>query len=54
MKIAFSGKVLRDEKIISLDHQKEKPKAKIGSDIVPKFLQDHRGMWFKNPQWSDN
>ena len=54
MKITFSGKVLRDEKIISLDHQKEKPKAKIVSDTVPKFIQDHKGTWIKNPQWSDN
>ena len=53
MKITFSGKVLRDNKIISLD-DKKKDKPKIISKTVPKFIQDHKGTWIKNPEWSDN
>ena len=53
MKITFSEKVLRDNKIISLDSKKE-DKPKIISETVPKFIQDHKGIWIKNPEWSDN
>ena len=54
MKITFSGKVLRDEKIISIDNQKKKDEPKIISKTIPKFTQDHKGAWIKNPEWSDN
>jgi hypothetical protein len=54
MKITFSGKVLRDDKIISLDDNKKEDKPKIISETVPKFIQDHKGTWIKNPEWSDN
>ena len=54
MKITFSGKVLRDEKIISIDNQKKKDAPKIISKTIPKFTQDHKGAWIKNPEWSDN
>ena len=55
MKITTSGKVLRDEKVISLNDKQEKAgKPKIISDTIPKFVQDHRGTWIKNPEWSDN
>jgi len=54
MKITFSGKVLRDDKIISLDDNKKEDKPKIISGTVPKFIQDHKGTWIKNPEWSDN
>ena len=54
MKITFSGKVLRDEKIISIDNQKKKDVPKIVSKTIPKFIQDHKGIWIKNPEWSDN
>ena len=53
MKITFSGKVLRDDKIISLDDQK-KDKPKVISETIPKFIQDNKGTWIKNPEWSDN
>ena len=53
MKITFSEKVLRDDKIIFLDHKKE-DKPKIISETVPKFIQNHKGTWIKNPEWSDN
>ena len=54
MKITFSGKVLRDEKIISIDNQKKKDAPKIISKTIPKLIQDHKGTWIKNPEWSDN
>ena len=54
MKITFSGKVLRDDKIIFLDKNKKKDKPKIISETVPKFIQNHKGTWIKNPEWSDN
>jgi len=53
MKITFSEKVLRDDKIIFLDNKKAY-KPKIISETVPKFIQDHKGTWIKNPEWSDN
>ena len=54
MKITFGGKVLRDDKIIFLDNNKKKDKPKIISETVPKFIQDYKGTWVKNPEWSDN
>ena len=54
MKITFSGKVLRDDKVITLDGCKKKDKPKVISETAPKFIQDHKGTWIKNPQWSDN
>jgi hypothetical protein len=54
MKITFSGKVLRDDKIISLDDQEKEEKPKVISETTPKFIQDHKGLWIKNPEWSDN
>jgi hypothetical protein len=54
MKITFSGKVLRDDKIISLDDQEKEDKPKVISETTPKFIQDHKGIWIKNPEWSDN
>ena len=54
MKITFSGKVLRDDEIISLDDQEKEEKPKIISETIPKFIQDHKGTWIKNPEWSDN
>ena len=54
MKITFSGKVLRDDKIISLDDQEKEDKPKVISATIPKFIQDHKGTWIKNPEWSDN
>ena len=54
MKITFSGKVLRDDKIISLDDQEKEDKPKVISETTPKFIQDHKGTWIKNPEWSDN
>ena len=55
MKITTSGKVLRNDKIISLDDKPNKEEQpKIISDTIPKFIQDHKGIWIKNPEWSDN
>jgi hypothetical protein len=54
MKITFSGKVLRDDKIITIDTEEKKGKPKIISNTIPKFIQDHKGTWIKNPEWSDN
>ena len=54
MKITFSGKVLRDDKIIFLDNNKKEDKPKIIFETVPKFIQDHKGTWIKNPEWSYN
>ena len=55
MRITTSGKILRDNKIISLDDKQSKEgKPKIISDTIPKFIQDHKGTWIKNPEWSDN
>ena len=54
MKITFSGKVLRDDKIISLDDQEKEDKPKVFSETTPKFIHDHKGIWIKNPEWSDN
>jgi hypothetical protein len=54
MKITFSGKVLRDDKIITVDDYKKENKPKVISEAVPKFIQDHKGTWIKNPEWSDN
>ena len=54
MKISFSGKVLRDDKIISLDDQEKEDKPKVISATTPKFIKDHKGTWIKNPEWSDN
>ena len=54
MKITFSGKVLRDDKIISLDDQEKKEKSKVISKTTPKFIQDQKGTLIKNPEWSDN
>jgi hypothetical protein len=54
MKITFSGKVLRDNKIISLDDDQKEDKHKIVSETIPKFIQDKKGTWIKNPEWSDN
>ena len=50
MKITFSGKVLRDDKIISLDDQEKKEKPKVISKTTPKFIQDHKGTWIKSPE----
>ncbi|MBT3514815.1 MAG: hypothetical protein HN474_05825 [Nitrospina sp.] len=54
MKITFSGKVLRDDKIITIDSEEKNEKPKIISNTIPKFIQDHKGTWIKNPEWSDN
>ena len=54
MKITFSGKVLRDDKIISVEDEKKEDKPKIISETVPKFIQDNKGTWIKNPRWSNN
>ena len=54
MKITFCGKVLRDDKIISLDDQEKEDKSKVISATTPKFIQAHKGSWIKNPEWSDN
>ena len=54
MKITFSGKVLRDDKIISVEDEKKDDKPKIISETVPKFIQDNKGTWIKNPGWSNN
>ena len=54
MKITLSGKVLRDGKVISLDAQEKEEKPKVISETTPKFIQDHKGTWIKNPEWSDN
>jgi hypothetical protein len=54
MKITFSGKVLRDDKVITIDTEKKKVKPKIISNTIPKFIQNHKGTWIKNPEWSDN
>ena len=54
MKITLSGKVLRDGKIISLDDQEKEEKPKVISETAPKFIQDHKGTWIKNLEWSDN
>ena len=54
MKITFSGEVLRDDKIISLDDQEKADKSKVISETTPKSIQDHKGTWIKNPEWSDN
>ena len=54
MKITFSGKVLRDDKIISLDDQEKEDKPKVISKTTSKFIQDHKGAWIKNPEWSNN
>ena len=54
MKITLSGKVLRDGKIISLDDQEKEEKPKIISQTTPKFIQDHKSTWIKNPEWTDN
>ena len=35
-------------------YNKKKDKPKIISETVPKFIQDHKGTWIKNPEWSDN
>ena len=54
MKTTFSGKVLRDDKIISLDGQEKEDKPKVISETTPKFIQDRKGTWIKNPEWTDN
>ena len=55
MRITTSGKILRDNKIISLDDKQSKEgKPKIISDTIPKCIQDHKGTWIKNPEWSNN
>jgi hypothetical protein len=54
MKITLSGKILRNDKIISLDEEQTKDNPKIISDTIPKFIQDNKGTWIKNPEWSDN
>ena len=54
MKITTSGKILRNDKIISIDDKKKEDKYKIISNTIPKFIQDHKGIWIKNPEWSDN
>ena len=54
MKITFSGKVLRDDKIITIETDEKKEKPKIISNTIPKFIQNHKGTWIKNPEWSDN
>ena len=54
MKITFSGEVLRDDKIISLDDKEKEDKLKIISETTPKFIQDSKGTWIKNPEWSNN
>jgi len=54
MKITFSGKILRNDKIVSLDDEKKKDKPKVISNTIPKFIQDRKGTWIKNPEWSDN
>ena len=53
MKITFSGKVLRDDKIITIETEEKKEKPKIISNTIPKFIQDNKGTWIKNPEWSD-
>ena len=54
MKITFSRKVLRDDKIITIETEEKKEKPKIISNTIPKFIQNHKGTWIKNPEWSDN
>ena len=36
------------------EHEKKEDKPKIISETVPKFIQDNKGTWIKNPVWSDN
>jgi hypothetical protein len=52
MKLTFSGKVLREDKIITIDT--EEKKTKIITNTIPKFIQDHKEISIKNPEWSDN
>jgi len=54
MKITFSGKVLRNDKIISLHDQEKEDKPKVISETIPRFVKDYKGTWIKNPEWSDN
>ncbi len=54
MKITFPRKVLRDDKIITIETEEKKEKPKIISNTIPKFIQNHKGTWIKNPEWSDN
>ena len=54
MKITFSGKVLRDDKIISLNDQEIEDKPKVISETIPKFIQNSKRTWIKNPEWTDN
>ena len=54
MKITFSGKVLRDDKIISLNDQEIEEKPKVISETIPKFIQNSKGTWIKNPEWTNN
>ena len=55
MKITTSRKILRNDKIISIDDkEKKEDKHKVISNTIPKFIQDHKGVWIKNPEWSDN
>ena len=54
MKITTGGKILRDCKVIYLDDKKKKDNPKIISNTIPKFIQDHKGTWIKNPEWSNN
>ena len=54
MKITLSGKILRNDKIISLGDKSKEKKPKIVSNTIPKFIQNHKGTWIKNPEWSDN
>lgn len=46
---------MRNDKIISVeDKQKKESKPKVISNTIPKFIQNHKGTWIKNPEWSDN
>ena len=54
MKITTSRKILRNDKIISIDDKKKEDKHKIISNTIPKFIQDHKRTWIKNSEWSEN
>ena len=45
---------LSDNTVEQFINDTDKDKPKVISETVPKFIQDHKGTWIKNPEWSDN
>lgn len=54
MQITTGDRMMRDGEVLEIKDKHDTPAPIIISDTIPKFIQDQKGTWIKNPEWSDN